>query len=126
MRPDGSDARSLTKAFLAEHEKAYGHADASMPMEIVSIRVTARIKASELSATSGAAAEKASTDRNRDVWFTEGGPERAVIVERGQMPVGETLMGPAVIEQSDSTTLLWPGWSAVQDDAGNLILEKTA
>lgn len=121
-----AEMEALSAAFLAEHEKAYGHADASMPMEIVSMRITARVKAAELSETSDEVGAEASQPREREVWFTEKGPEKTTIIERSQMPVGERLNGPAVIEQSDSTTLLWPGWSAVQDEAGNLILEKTA
>ena len=118
--------QALSAAFMAEHEQAYGHADASMPVEVVSVRITARVKASELSGGSEAADDGAAPTSEREVWFTEQGPEKTLIIERSQMAAGERLVGPAVIEQSDSTTLLWPGWWAVQDDAGNLILEKTA
>jgi N-methylhydantoinase A len=42
---------------------------------------------------------------------------------RRLLPVVETLSGPAIILQKDSTTVVPPGWSAINDDAGNLILK---
>jgi len=32
--------------------------------------------------------------------------------------------GPAVIEQYDATTVVYPGWSYTPDDYGNLILRR--
>ena len=34
--------------------------------------------------------------------------------------------GPAVIEQYDATTVVYPGWSYTPDDYGNLILRRLA
>ena len=48
------------------------------------------------------------------------------ILQRGSLGAGASVDGPAVIEQSDSTTLVWPGWRARQDEHGNLLLEKTS
>jgi N-methylhydantoinase A len=41
---------------------------------------------------------------------------------RHLLPVEELLSGPAVVLQKDSTTIVPPGWSAINDKAGNLIL----
>ena len=41
-----------------------------------------------------------------------------------QLTVGAEMAGPAVIEQADATTLVWPEWTAVLDEAGNVMLEK--
>jgi len=32
--------------------------------------------------------------------------------------------GPAVIEQYDATTVVYPGWSYTPDDYGNLVLRR--
>jgi N-methylhydantoinase A len=41
---------------------------------------------------------------------------------RHLLPVEERFPGPAVVLQKDSTTIVPPGWSAINDSAGNLIL----
>ena len=41
---------------------------------------------------------------------------------RHLLPVGEAFRGPAIVLQKDSTTVIPPGWSAINDPAGNLIL----
>ena len=48
----------------------------------------------------------------------------AVVLDRAAMPIGYTLAGPAVIEQTDTTTLVEPGWEGRVDGAGNVILER--
>ena len=52
--------------------------------------------------------------------FTE-----AAIFERAALPPGFGFRGPAIVEQTDTTTLVEPGWSAAVDAAGNLILTRT-
>jgi N-methylhydantoinase A len=41
---------------------------------------------------------------------------------RHLLPLEEKFSGPAVLLQKDSTTIVPPHWSAVNDRAGNLIL----
>jgi N-methylhydantoinase A len=36
----------------------------------------------------------------------------------------EPVAGPALIEQEDTTTLLFPGWTARRVAAGSLLLER--
>ncbi len=33
--------------------------------------------------------------------------------------------GPAVVEQYDATTVIYPGWAAETDDFGNMLLRRT-
>ena len=40
------------------------------------------------------------------------------------MTAGDHIPGPAVIEQSDTTTLVPPGWSAIAVDGGNLSITR--
>ncbi|MFL4971195.1 MAG: hypothetical protein ACJ8EU_20900, partial [Xanthobacteraceae bacterium] len=44
--------------------------------------------------------------------------------ERDRLDVGITLVGPAIVEQFDATTVVPPGWTASTDRFHNLILEK--
>jgi 5-oxoprolinase (ATP-hydrolysing) len=46
------------------------------------------------------------------------------IYDRDRLGVGAAFTGPAIVEQFDATTVVPPGWSAVVDRYGNLILQR--
>ena len=48
----------------------------------------------------------------------------AVVYDRDALPEGFAFAGPAIVQQSDTTTLVEPGWSGIVDAAGNLILTR--
>jgi len=47
-----------------------------------------------------------------------------VVRSRSTLGVGETLSGPAVVNQMDTTTLIPPGWQARPIRSGALVLER--
>jgi N-methylhydantoinase A len=51
-------------------------------------------------------------------------PVKATIYDRAALPQGFAFAGPAIIQQSDTTTLVEPGWDGTVDEAGNLILTR--
>ena len=58
----------------------------------------------------------------RAVWFEDGWRETPVY-DRGRLPLGATLAGPAVVEQLDATTVIEPGSRVRVDALGNLVIE---
>ncbi len=129
--PDGE----LTEASMAEvwrlfheaHKREYGHAFAQNPIEIVNVRVSgvgAMPKIARLKAPEGGSLAAARLRAGQCV-FRVGGALKSfetTFYRRTLLPVGEKFHGPAVVLQMDSTTVIPPGWSAVNDAAGNLIL----
>jgi N-methylhydantoinase A len=61
--------------------------------------------------------------RKRDVFFN-GDFVATPVVQRDRLVLNETIIGPAVIEESGSTTVLPPGWKAVVLAHGELMLER--
>ncbi len=61
----------------------------------------------------------------RRVIFEEGARETPVY-KRDHLPLEAVIEGPAVIEQSDTTILIEPGWVARGDALGNLVVEVAA
>ena len=59
---------------------------------------------------------------SRNVVFDDGAVETPIFW-RDHLPLDARIEGPAIIEQMDTTILLEPGWVAMGDDFGNLILE---
>ena len=48
----------------------------------------------------------------------------ATVYDRNALPEGFSFAGPAIVQQSDTTTLVEPGWSCMVDGAGNLIVAR--
>ena len=59
---------------------------------------------------------------SRSVWF-EGGWRDTSIWSRLDLPAGATIEGPAILEQSDATTVIEPGLVGLIDAIGNLVVE---
>ena len=58
-------------------------------------------------------------------------PERkagvdAAVYDRAALRVDDTIEGPAIVEQDDTTTLVTPGWRGRVDRLGNLVLERAS
>ena len=60
---------------------------------------------------------------SRVVIFEEG-PVETPIFWRDHLPLDAVILGPAVIEQMDTTVLIEPGWVARGDALGNLVVER--
>ena len=113
--------------FHEAHKREYGHFFADNPIEIVNVRVVGvgrMPKIDKLTAPQGSTLAKARV-RSGQCVFRIGGELRSfetMFYRRHLLPVGEVFAGPAVVLQKDSTTVIPPGCSAINDPAGNLIL----
>jgi N-methylhydantoinase A len=118
--------RQAIKKFHRAHDDRFGYEyEGRHPVEIVNIGATGfgmfpRLKLATAE-RSGSGWEGALTSKRQGV-FRETGEIELPIYARDQAPIGVQLDGPAVIEQYDSTFVLDPGWSAVLDDNGQIIV----
>jgi len=115
---------ALRERFLEVHESAYGYANPHDPIEIVNVRLTARGRLFEEPAASelGDPGPLPEPFERRPVRFM---PEHAVdcpVHDRESLRAGHTLKGPAIVEQLDSTTPIFPQDAVVVDRAGNLVI----
>ena len=121
-RPAGADA--VAAAFHAEHERHYGFHSAGEPIEVVNIRVAATgrmaTEGASFSADKAAAAPEAAG--RRPVWFDGDGAVETPVYRRESLTAGMDFAGPAIVEQLDSTTAVFPGDRAAVDEAGNLVI----
>ena len=70
---------------------------------------------------------KAEPKERRPVYFAESdGYVDCPIYDRYALPAGATVTGPAIVEEFDSTTVVHPGYAALVDEAGNLLIERGA
>ena len=60
--------------------------------------------------------------RDHVLWM-EGREQAAVIYDRSRLKQGDTIPGPAIVTEMDSTTLIESGCVATVDAVGNILIE---
>ena len=124
---DGAALDAIFAAFHAQHEAEYGHAFPKSAIEIVNVRVTGVGRMPKIGRPSvpHGGSFRESLIRRGPCAFRVGGkletPETA-FYRRDRLPLEQPFSGPAIVLQMDSTTVVPPGWRAVADSNGNLIL----
>ena len=116
----------LRARFFAAHELHYGYHNPDDPVEIVNYRLTARGRFSPPPARPVSAMPASGLPTpigTRQVYFTADVAVDTPVFDRATLALGHTIPGPAVIEQLDATTLLYPGDTMRVDQAGNLLIE---
>lgn len=113
------------EAFHELHKQRYGFADEARPMEIVNLRLRMTAKGEpyepvkrELVPGDGAGARYA----EREVWF-EGGLQKTRLYRREKLVPGDAIIGPAMITEYTSATLLTPGAMARVDAFANIVID---
>ena len=122
------DVETINASFYKEHERAYGYAAESEPTEVVVLRLTAigkikRPKLRQLGKGNGNGAGEA-IKNERPVYFAEAG--KAVpckVYDRYQLKWGDTIWGPAIVEEVDSTVVIHPDYRAEIDVYGNILIQ---
>ncbi len=115
----------LVERFHAEHDRVYGFAAPAEPVEVVSLRLTSVGRIAKPPARPIEQGGAAEPKEHRPVHFAEaGGYVDCPIYDRYALPAGATLIGPAVVEEFDSTTVVHPGFTVRVDEVGNLIIQK--
>jgi N-methylhydantoinase A len=115
------DRRSLDSAFHEAHRNIYGHAATDWETEIVTLRAQAVGTIPEIAWNEAPRARNRSARRTRMVWTGTEHVEHRVL-DRNALGLDDTLKGPAIIEQEDSTVLLPARWRALAMRAGTLVL----
>ena len=119
------DVAELAAAFHVAHERAYGHKREIDPVELVNVRVTARVVTRTPDIREGQARESVhgrerSPTRARMAYFgPETGLVKTPVMERQQL-LGKTLPGPLIVEEYDSTCAIPPGFQASVDRMNNI------
>jgi N-methylhydantoinase A len=123
--PPLPDAGELRRRFFDEHERNYGFHNPDDPVEIVNIRLTAHGKLRQPEAAAEDAADGAppAPVETRDVWFEADAPAATPVYDRAVLRPGHIIEGPAVIDQLDATTVVFPGDRVRVDGHLNLIVE---
>jgi N-methylhydantoinase A len=128
MGTDKSILRQSTEAFHAKHHKMYGHSNASAQVEFVALRViqTWSLPRPEfgIKPTDGLGRPAGAS---RSAYFEElAAYVETPVLHRDHLVIGEMLTGPLIVEQDDTTLVVYPGDRAVLESSGNIIVHTGA
>ncbi|MCX6643258.1 MAG: hydantoinase/oxoprolinase family protein [Candidatus Bathyarchaeota archaeon] len=115
----------LISLFHEKHREAYGYASTGEPVELVNLRLRAVGAIPKPKLTTSAEVTEAKLIETRNVYFESLGWVRTPIYDRGVTRWSNRILGPAVVEQYDATTVLYPNWTAESDLYRNLILRRS-
>ena len=103
---------STYEKFLELHDQIYGHHTRS-PARFVNLRVVQR-SANRVAAPAPRAGARIEARKGTRMILLEGNDDfvAAEIYDRDGFVPGQVVHGPAIVEQSDTTTLIEPGWQA--------------
>lgn len=132
---EAEDVEGLVRAFHEAHRRRFAYASEGEAVEIVNLRVQAvghTAKPRLAPREPGSPDPRAAHAGYRPVYFAAGGSSRAArpmfaaLYERERLAPGNIVVGPAIIWQLDTTTVIPPGWAATVDAWGNLVAEPEA
>ena len=110
--------------FHRRHEQRYGYATREEPVELVTCRVAGTVATEPVDDTADTdTARAAPDDRSRAVHFETGGTQTTPVRRRDTVGPDETIVGPAVLEGSGSTTVVPPDVTATVSGGGTLRIE---
>ena len=112
--------------FNETHLNTYNHNDPNANCEFVMLRSVHRREPEEkslLEVASTTNAQAPSSISRAICTSASQGFVNVPVFQRSDLPSGFELTGPAVIEQADTTTLIYDNHFARVDDYGNLLIE---
>ena len=119
---------TIAEIFAREHERTYGHRADADSVQIVNLRIVARIPRDGFS-PSATPRNKSSMRRNRtdegtrDAYFGQDHDTLATpVLNRFELSREEPRRGPLLIDEYDATTLVPPGCSARLDHFDNVVV----
>ena len=106
-----NEIEEIRAAFERDYRRRYGHADDKTPAEFQALHLSAfaRLKRPEIARLPRPPLKPQPTQTRRVYIGNAGGWLEAGIYQRGALASGFNAIGPAVIEEYGSTTLVWPG-----------------
>ena len=121
LRSEGIEG--ILKRFDEEHHRLFTF-NMDTPQEIVNLRAVALGEAPQLPAAElprGDGNPAAAKIRDHTLWM-DGREQKAVIYDRARLRQGDTISGPAIVTEMDSTTLIESGCVGTIDAVGNILI----
>ncbi len=114
----------MKEAFHREYRKVYDNLPGDLPVEAITWRLRASGPQPKVADAVHAREKSTAAPKHRKVYFPElGGFTDTVVLDRYAMQAGDTLTGPAVIEERESTLVIGPRSRGSIDADLNLVVQ---
>jgi N-methylhydantoinase A len=120
---DAASVEAAVERFHAAHARRYGHAMRDEPVAAVTLRASGEVPTPPL-ADRPAAPDADPEKGTREVHF-DGAVHETAVYDRTALSPGRTVEGPAVLEESGSTSLVPVGTTATVTERGNVRIEPS-
>ncbi|GAA5199407.1 hydantoinase/oxoprolinase family protein [Arthrobacter gyeryongensis] len=117
----------VVELFHSRHEQLYGFSAAGADLEMLSLRVAVvgRRPALDLTETATGSGSEAPPKGRRDVYLKSLGRKESVPVYDGQsLPVGQQIVGPAIVEEPTTTVFVPEFFDLELDGSGSYVMTR--
>jgi N-methylhydantoinase A len=116
--------KTIRKAFDALYERRYAHHSPEEPVEMVNIRLGVIGKRPKLRFPRLGKASKTAVSYHRDVYFTDARKSvRCPVYHRDSLKAGSRIVGPAIVQELGTTTVLFKNDECKVAPSGELIVK---
>ncbi|MFW9960102.1 MAG: hydantoinase/oxoprolinase family protein, partial [Candidatus Thorarchaeota archaeon] len=110
--------------FESLHEKSFGYKMSGRHIEWVTARVSATTHSRKYEPYRHRVTSKTIPERTRSIVLNNGERVSARVHERNDLGIGQKILGPALVEQLDTTIYIGPGWTSEQKSDGVLWIRR--
>ncbi|HKN70720.1 MAG TPA: hypothetical protein VJX30_06815, partial [Terriglobales bacterium] len=122
-----NDKDNVTARFHREHQRRYGYHHAGREIELVTLRLRARLRTTQPQSLSKVAQRQTARTRvapvERAPVFFHDKAVTTPVFERGDILPGRPIKGPAVITEYSATTVIPPGKKFWVDASENMVIK---
>ncbi|MBX9687594.1 MAG: hydantoinase B/oxoprolinase family protein [Candidatus Obscuribacterales bacterium] len=121
-----SNKSEMRKEFLEKHKKRYGFIDQQRELLLSQLSIQVLGENTELVKNPLSEIEEDSKITGKSLsLYTGEKRQECPLFSRAQLKVGDCISGPALITETNTTTVLDPGWKAEKLEDGSLLLSNT-
>ncbi len=129
LEPDwvlAGDLSAIAATFHDVHRRVYAHADPTVAVEVVDLRlmIAGVMPKPSFPRLPPAAAPGPALPAGRRRLLTGDGGDEVPAWRRQDLRARQTIAGPGVVDQDDTTVFLPAGWGGTVSETGNLILRR--
>jgi N-methylhydantoinase A len=113
---------NITREFHKAHEANYGFASTSEPIQVVNVAIKAIGDLDVPTLPKAIISDEVKPKYFRSTLFELGNRHNTPVYKRSDLVAEQSIKGPAIVEQMDTTILIFPNDVGLVDAWGNLII----
>jgi N-methylhydantoinase A len=125
IEPDDIELDKVARRFHEQHKQTYGISVENEPVLMVSARMRAIARVPKPSFKGYAGTDAPTPDRHVAAWFPELGSSDIPLYQRQPWRADVVNVGPAILQEYDSTTVVLPGQTWHMDELGSIVIEES-